>query len=194
MRCADASRQLQLYIDQRLTLAQMRILESHIAACAVCQRELLVLEEVSTSFHSLASVAEPADLTMRIMQQVAIMPQHSKRKMLYRRKKERVYSLLRPSLPELIAVVLLATITTLGILWRQPAIRSALPLVYSHDPFSLTILNILHLLSVYSNSGAFLLLIWVVGAFLGIFITLALAGNELRSHWFKAMMDRLPVR
>jgi predicted anti-sigma-YlaC factor YlaD len=194
MRCADASRQLQLYIDHRLTFEQMRILEAHIATCAVCQRELLVLEEVSTSFHMLVSVAEPEDLTMRIMQQVAITPQYKRRKIPYTRKKERVFSLLRPSLPELIAIVLLATITTLGILWQQPAIRSTLPLANEHDPISLAILNMLHLLNIYGNSNTLLLLIWVVGAFLGVFITFVLAGNELRSHWFKAMMDRLPVR
>ncbi len=123
MRCADASRQLQLYIDSRLTLAQMRVLEAHIATCAACQREFWVLEEVSTSFRTLTTVAEPEDLTTRILQQVAITPQQQRRKSLFSRKKERVYSLLRPSLPEVIAVVLLATITTLGILWQQPAIR-----------------------------------------------------------------------
>jgi hypothetical protein len=194
MRCAEATKQLQLYIDHRLTVEQMRTLEAHIVTCADCQRELLVLEEVSASFQSLTSVAEPEDLTMRIMQQVAITPQHHRGKMPYRRKKERVYSLLRPSLPELIAVVLLATMTTLGILWQQPAIRSVLPFANGHDSISIAILNILHLFSISTNSGTLLLLIWVVGAFLGIFITLALAGNELRSHWFKAMMDRLPVR
>jgi hypothetical protein len=194
MRCADASRQLQLYIDHRLTLEQMRLLEAHIVTCAVCQRELLILEEVSASFRTLTTVAEPEDLTMRIMQQIAITPQLQRGNTLYTRKKTGVSSLLRPSLPELIAVVLLATITTLGILWQQPAIRSAWPLANEHDSISLAFLNFLHLLGVDGNSSTLLLLIWVVGAFLGVFITLALAGNELRSHWFKAMMDRLPVR
>jgi hypothetical protein len=196
MRCADAHTQLQLYIDQRLTLEQIRLLETHIAACATCRRELSALEAVSTSFQALISVAEPEDLTLRIMQQIAVTPQLQRqwKTWRYRRKKERVYSLLRPSLPELIAVVLLATVTTLGILWQQPAIRSALPIANGHDPVSLAVLNFLHLFSVFADSGALLLLIWVVGALLGVCITLILAGNELRSHWFKAMMDRLPVR
>ena len=36
--------------------------------------------------------------------------------------------------------------------------------------------------------------LWVVGTILGIFITLALAGNEIRTQWFKAVLERLPVR
>ena len=44
------------------------------------------------------------------------------------------------------------------------------------------------------NSGTLTLAFWVVGTILGVCITLALAGNEMRSQWFKAMMERLPVR
>jgi hypothetical protein len=38
-----------------------------------------------------------------------------------------------------------------------------------------------------------MLVFWVLGTVLGVWITLALAGNEVRSQWLKAMLDRLPV-
>jgi len=39
-----------------------------------------------------------------------------------------------------------------------------------------------------------MLALWIIGTFLGICITLLLAGNEVRSQWFRAMMEHLPVR
>jgi hypothetical protein len=54
-------------------------------------------------------------------------------------------------------------------------------------------LNSLHQLLSYDMS-ALILALWIVGALLGVFITLLLVGDEVRSQWFKAMMDRLPVR
>ena len=184
MRCADATRQLQLYIDHRLTREQFRTLEAHMSQCSTCQYQLLLLEEVSTSLRGMQPIAEPADLTMRIMQRVAESP---------RRRREGQYSLLRPSLAEILAVFFLATITTLGIIWNQPSLRAALPLANGHNFFSQSFFGMLNLL-IASNSGPLTLALWVGGALLGICITLILAGNEVRTEWFKAMVERLPVR
>lgn len=184
MRCGEAARQLQLYIDHRLTVEQVRVLETHLAGCRACQRELYLLEEIATCVRDTNSVVEPADLTIRIMRQVAITPQ---------RQKERQFILWRPSLAELLAVVLLATISTLGIMWQQPSLRTALPFANGHDPISLAFFNLLHSLSD-GNTALLLLALWVIGAVLGVFITLILAGGELRAQWFKAMLERLPVR
>src|SRR5438105_13506601 len=119
MRCVEASRQLQLYIDNQLPISQIRNLEAHIAYCATCQQELFFLEEVTLTLHNLQPVAEPADMTMRIMQRVAMTPQHGRR--------EIEHSFLRPSFLELVVVVILASITTLGIIWEQPSLRAVLP-------------------------------------------------------------------
>jgi hypothetical protein len=184
MRCTEAAHQLQLYIDNRLTLKQTRALEAHIVGCAACQEELALLQQVTSMMNDLNCVAEPEDLNARIMQRVAITPQ---------RRRAPQYSLLRPSLAELLAVVLLATITTLGSILQQPALRALLPIANGHDPLSIAFMHILHtLLSL--DSGTLTLALWVIGTILGIFITLVLAGNEIRSQWFKAMMERLPVR
>jgi anti-sigma factor RsiW len=184
MRCGEAARQLQLYIDHRLTVEQVRALEGHLADCRACQRELCLLEEIATFVRDTSPVAEPADMTARIMQRVAVTPQ---------RPKDRQFVLWRPSLAELIAVVLLATIATLGVMWQQPSLRTALPFANGHDPVSLAVFNLLHSLAD-GNTALLLLVLWVVGAALGVFITLILAGSELRSQWFKAMLERLPVR
>jgi len=184
MRCADATWQLQLYIDQRLTREQFRVLEAHMSQCAPCQYQLLLLEEVSTSLRGVQPIAEPTDLTMRIMQRVAESP---------RRRRDGQYSLLRPSLAEILAIFFLATITTLGIIWNQPALRAVLPFANGHDFLSQPFFGMLNLL-IASNSGPLTLALWVGGTLLGICITLILAGNEMRAEWFKAMMERLPVR
>jgi predicted anti-sigma-YlaC factor YlaD len=183
MRCSAANKQLQLYIDKQLTLQQMCQLEAHLTTCCACQKDLLLLEEVASSLRELPPVAEPANLTAQIMQRVAITPQKPRER----------YSLLRPSLLEVLAVVLLATITTLGIIWQQPTLRAVLPFANGHDLISQSFSNTLNLL-VNGNTAPLMLALWVVGTVLGVSITLALAGNEMRTEWFKAMMDRLPVR
>ena len=181
MRCSDATRQLQFYIDHRLPLQSMRALEAHIASCTTCHRELMLLEEVTTSLRTMQPIVEPADLTVRIMQRVAEHP---------RRQRKGGYSLLRPSFMEMLAVFFLATITTLGFIWNQPALRAMLP---GHAASAQPFLNMLSMLAA-SNAGPLMLALWVVGAIIGIWITLALVGDEMRAEWFKAMMDRLPVR
>jgi predicted anti-sigma-YlaC factor YlaD len=181
MRCSDATVQLQLYIDRRLTMSQVRVLEAHVAQCAACRNQLYLLEEVASTLHNLQLVAEPADMTMRIMQRVAVSSQ---------RQVDGQFSLWRPSLVELLTAVFLASITTLVIIWQQPSLRAVLPFA---NPLTRAFATILHLL-VTADMGTLSLVLWIGGTILGICITLALVGDEIRSEWFKAMMDRLPVR
>src|SRR5947209_4940405 len=156
MRCSVANKQLQLYIDKQLTMQQVRMLEVHLAVCTICQEELLLLEEVAGSLRDLQPVAEPANLTMQIMQRVAMTPQ----------RRNQSYSLLRPSLLELLATVFLATITTLGIIWQQPSLRAVLPFANGHDLFSQSFSDMLNMF-VSGNTGTLMLALWVVGTLLG---------------------------
>ncbi len=144
MRCKEASQQLQLYLDNRLTIDKVRALETHIADCATCLEELMLLEEVAYNLQILKVVAEPDNLNEQIMRRVAMASSQSTTP-------NRHYSHLRPSLP------------------------------------------VLHML-MNVDSNTLILALWVIGTILGICITLALAGNEIRSQWFKAMMERIPVR
>lgn len=181
MRCSDAIQQLQLYLDHQLTLDQARPLEVHLSSCSACQTELLLLKEITSALQNMPSVAEPADLTTTIMQRVALTPQ---------RRKERLYSLLRPSPLEILVVIFLATLTTLGVILEQPPLRAVLPLADGYEAISQTFMHLLTSL----GSGTFTLALWVVGTFLGICITLVLAGDEMRAAWWKAMIDHFPVR
>lgn len=183
MHCKEASRLIQLYIDNRLTLDQVRALEAHVTSCAACHAELNLLEEVADNLHDFKLVAEPENLTAQIMQRVAMSPRSGSPR----------FSLLRPSLPELLVAVFLATIATLVSILQQPALRSVLPIANGHDSLSLAFIRALHLLTSI-DMGTLTLALWIVGTFLGICITLLLAGNEVRSRWFRAMMEHLPVR
>lgn len=184
MRCSEASKQIQLYLDNRLSLKQVRELEAHMAECVSCQRELSVLEDVVGSLQGFGMVAEPANLTVAIMQRVAVSTQQYD---------TRTFKLWRPSLRELIAAVILATITTMGIILGQPSLRAVLPFANGHDPVSLFFINILQIITS-AGGDTISLILWVGGTILGICITLALAGSEVRTQWYKAMMDHLPVR
>ncbi|HLX40501.1 MAG TPA: zf-HC2 domain-containing protein, partial [Ktedonobacteraceae bacterium] len=96
MRCSEASKQIQLYLDNQLSLRQVRELEAHIAVCASCQQELSSLAEMVESLNGFGMVAEPAYLTVAIMQRVAMSTQQYD---------TRTFKLWRPSLREIIAAV-----------------------------------------------------------------------------------------
>ncbi len=184
MRCREAAHQLQLYLDNQLTIEQARTLEAHVATCAACLEELALLEEITQNLHQIKVITEPDDLNEQIMQRVAMTAQRTNAPR---------FSLLRPSLAEILVAVLLATIATLGSILQQPSLRALLPIANGHDSLSLAVLSLLHMLTTV-DSSTLILALWLIGTFLGICITLVLAGSEMRSHWFKAMMGLLPVR
>lgn len=189
MRCKEATYQLQLYIDRRLTLRQTRVLEAHLASCSSCQAELHYLEAVSCGLSSLKSVSEPADLHEQIMQKVVL---SASRKTLAERQSA-PFKLFRPSLAEILVAALLATLATLAILLQQPSIRALLPKGNGHDLLSLFYTQVVRMLTSI-DANTLILALWIVGTLLGVCITLAVAGSEMRTQWFKAMMERLPVR
>jgi hypothetical protein len=194
MRCSKAVEQLQLYIDQRLPVDRMRILETHLSDCSACQREFILLERVEQAIHGIESVAEPSDLTMNIMRRVASTPQYvgNNAAAMSERQKESSYALFRLSLPELLSAVLMATVATFGILLTQPSLRATLSITGGHDGLSLIFANLWHLL-LSVNSDTLILTFWIIGTILGVWITLMLAGNVMRTEWLRAMMSRLPV-
>ena len=183
MRCSVASRLLQLYIDRQLTLDQMRMLEAHIANCASCERELYLLEEIVQDLRAIEMMAEPSNLTFNIMQRVALTVQQER---------EPNYTLLRPSLAELLVIICLSTIAMLGVILGQPSVRVLLPIANGHDIISQAFLTFVHLF-IDVNSEMLMGIFWIVGTGLGVWITLALVGAEVRSQWLKTMMEHLPV-
>jgi len=186
MRCKEATQHLQLYLDNRLTIKQVRALEAHLTSCNACLDELTILEEVVNNLQTFKVVVEPNDLNTQIMRRVAIAASQ-------RNTPASRYSLWRPSLLEILVAATLATIATIGTILQQPTIRALLPFANGHDGLSLAFLNILHTLMTI-DSITLILALWIAGTFLGVCITLIFAGSEIRTQWFKAMMERLPVR
>jgi hypothetical protein len=186
MRCKKASQQLQLYLDNRLTMQQVRMLEAHLSSCNACVEELTLFKTVVNDLESFKAVVEPDNLNAKIMHRVAIAASQ-------RNSSPSRFSLWRPSLLEILVAATLATIATIGTILQQPSIRSLLPFANGHDRLSLAFLNILHsLMNV--DTITLILALWITGTFLGICITLIFAGSEMRTQWLKAMMERLPVR
>ena len=186
MRCKEASQQLQIYLDNRLTIQQTRTLEAHLASCNACLEELTIFETIVNDLETSKVVVEPGDLSVKIMRRVAMAAsQHDI--------SPSRFSLWRPSPLEILVAAALATIATIGTILQQPSIRSLLPFANGHDGLSLAFLNILHTLMTV-DSTTLILALWIAGTFLGVCITLIFAGSEMRTQWFKAMMERLPVR
>ena len=184
MHCTKAQKLLQAYIDEQIPLKQLRELELHLSICDACKRALYELEEIEQTLDEMEMIAEPANFTITLMQRVAVTPQRS----------EQPAFVLHISLLESLFVVALATIATLGVFLGQPSLRGALPFANGHDKLSLLALHLAHPLMAVS-SDTLMLAFWVVGTILGIWITLALAGREVRrTEWFRSVMNRLPVR
>ena len=186
MRCKEASQQLQLYLDNNLTIQQVRMLEAHLAFCNTCLEELTTFETIVNDLETFKVVVEPDDLNERIMHRVAIAASQQNMSPSH-------FSLWHPSLLEILVAATLATIATIGTILQQPSIRSLLPFANGHDGLSLAYLNILHTLMTV-DSTTLILALWIAGTLLGVCITLIFAGSEMRTQWLKAMMERLPVR
>jgi len=186
MRCKEASQQLQLYLDNRLTIQQVRRLEAHLGSCNACLEGLTIFETVVNDLETLKVVVEPDDLNTKIMRKVAIAASQ-------RNSSPSRISLWPPSLLEILVAAALATIATIGTILQQPSIRSMLPFANGHDKLPLAYLNMLHAL-MNVDSTTLILALWIAGTLIGVCITLIFAGAEMRTQWFKAMMERLPVR
>ncbi len=190
MRCSRATHLLQLYIDKRLPVKEMRALEAHLSECASCRQELSFLETIECALNNLESVKEPPNLTANIMRRVALSGKRAPE--LANARQESSFILFRPSLWELVAVVFLATVTTFGVFMQLPAFRALLPMINGHDHLFLALMGVWNFFSSV-NSNTLMLAFWVLGTILGVWITLLLAGSEMRNMWLKAMIDRLPV-
>src|ERR1700730_16393356 len=159
MQCSRAAPLLQLYIYQRLTMQKMRELEDHLYQCSACQREFYFLEKIDLALREVEPVVEPAKLTESIMQRVA----HSPISMQARSRRQAAFAWFHISLSEMLSVVLLATIATLGLILGQPSLRAVLPIANGHDRLSLLFINTWNGLMSGMNSGTLMLVFWICG-------------------------------
>ena len=74
MRCFDVQVELEAYVDGELSPERTALLERHIAGCEGCRAELARLQAVVVALESWPLVAEPAQLTARLIAQVRQRP------------------------------------------------------------------------------------------------------------------------
>jgi anti-sigma factor RsiW len=74
MRCFDVQVELEAYVDGELSPERTVLLEQHLAGCEGCRAELARLQAVVAALESWPLVAEPAQLTARVMAHVRPRP------------------------------------------------------------------------------------------------------------------------
>jgi len=67
MRCFDVQAELETYIDGELSPERTALLEGHLVDCEGCRAELARLQAVVAALETWPLVAEPAQLTARVM-------------------------------------------------------------------------------------------------------------------------------
>ena len=75
MQCRDVQATLEAYVDKSLNRGQATGLKRHLAGCESCQAELAYLQAVEKALDTWPLVAEPDDLTARVMAQVKPHPE-----------------------------------------------------------------------------------------------------------------------
>ena len=74
MRCFDVQVELETYVDGELSPERTALLERHLAGCEGCRAELARVQAVVAALETWPLVAEPAQLTARVMAQVRPRP------------------------------------------------------------------------------------------------------------------------
>jgi putative zinc finger protein len=116
MTCHDAREQLSALLDAALTVAERSALETHLATCADCRRELEHLRGTVTLLGRLGPVHAPAGFVDRVMTQ-AYRPSRTRRLL------DGLFRPLRVKLPLEVAAVLLVGISALYVYERTPEVR-----------------------------------------------------------------------
>lgn len=71
MTCKKAAYWLQLYLDGRLDRSHLARLEQHLQSCMACREDRILFEQIREGASEGELVAEPADLTERVVARVA---------------------------------------------------------------------------------------------------------------------------
>jgi anti-sigma factor RsiW len=116
MTCHDAREQLSALLDDALTVPERSVLDTHLATCADCRRELDQLRGTVTLLTRLGPVHAPAGFVDRVMTE-AYRPSRIRRLL------DALFRPLRVKLPLEAAVVLLIGISALYVYERTPEMR-----------------------------------------------------------------------
>jgi hypothetical protein len=177
MNCSRAEKLLNLYVDGRLDVRRLPLLEEHVHSCAVCRAKLAVFEAVRESLADDRPVAEPPGLTERILARVAAF------------EARRVAAPARQFTlrwADGLLAALLATLTTLLFILLDPSLRASLPQDISRAfPGVVALLNV-------SGPGSIAWVAWIVWVAAGLALTIWFAGAEVRSSWRRSLSERIP--
>jgi anti-sigma factor RsiW len=127
MTCADVREQVSLLLDDALTVAERQALETHLAGCGECRRELEQLRETVGLLRHLPPVHAPAGFIDRVMAEASRPPWP-------RRVLDALFRPLRVKLPLEAAAVLLVGVSALYVYQRTPEVQE----VARHGPRELS--------------------------------------------------------
>ena len=116
MTCHDAREQLSALLDDALAASERGAVETHLATCAECRRELTRLRETVALLERLPPVHAPAGFVDRVMAQTS-------RSSWRRRLRDALFLPLRVKLPLEAAALLLVSVSALYVYQRTPEVQ-----------------------------------------------------------------------
>ena len=178
MSCARIQSWMQLYLDGRLDLRRLPLLERHLMDCPACRAELDQMEAICQAA-ALVDTREPDGLTEAILSRVALVEAR-------RHAQVRTRRAFAPGWGDAVLAALLATLATALLLALQAPLRR---------PFLAALnqaLDLAHRGFAQVAGGSPGWLAWVVWVGVGVLLTLAFAGAEVRANWRRTLLARLP--
>lgn len=177
--CARARYWLQLYVDERLDVRRLPVLEQHLGACAACRAELTALETIRGALAPTNLEREPANLTLQIMARVAAV--ESRRA--HARTAARPFAV---RWGDALLAALLASVATLSFVLLDPTLRATLPAVFMRSfPHVAALLTA-------PGPGSIAWVAWFVWVATGLGLAIWFAGAEARSTWRRSLSERVP--
>lgn len=177
MTCAQSQRYLHLYVDGLLAPRYLSQLETHLAQCAACRRELHLLESIAQVYAEPEVVQVPSDLTVLIMARVA--------------RSEQLRARVQPQpfgmrWADALVALLLATFSTGVFVSLDPSLRMTVPTAFMRSfPMLVSLL-------LARGPGSIAWSAWIAWVLTGTLLTVWLAGAEVRSSWRRALSERMP--
>ncbi len=180
MTCKKAAYWLQLYIDGRLERSRLAHLEQHLTACDRCREELTLLEQIRDCAQESELVAEPTDLTERILDRVAAFEAHRAR-----RAEEWLPGVPQWALGWRSAVLAMLILLALIVLAEPGALARVSDTLANHATSAYTLLLM-------PGPDSISWGIWVGGVAAALALTVWFVRADASSAWRRAISQRLP--
>ncbi|MGO8946784.1 MAG: anti-sigma factor family protein [Ktedonobacterales bacterium] len=179
MTCAQAQKDLQLYIDGRLDQRRYSMVETHLDACPRCRHDLVLYEIMHEVLSQPSVEREPDNLTNLIMARIANAEQPmsvtSAQPFGWRWR-------------DALLAALLGTASTLLFLLINPTLGTPFFMNLSHTfPVLVSLVQA-------EGPDSIPWIAWVIWIMAGAGLALWLAGAEVRAAWKRSLTNRLQTR